>query len=212
MRSRRNSLRARRRSGRYWMSRPAAAVFLPIGVRSSCSSGMCSANARSVGTTSSIRIAMASYQRISRRRSRIRAACRRDRTRPQGRAGKHVMGYRPDHGIQRGRCRLCRCRGAGRCEHGFRRQSTARDGALLATNHLVDPLRSRDWAAFARGYNGPAYAKNRYDQNLAGAYARYSTGPLPDLSVRAPQLYLGYLDYMNPVPSTAGSASARVRH
>jgi len=66
---------------------------------------------------------------------------------------------------------------------------------FLATNHLVDPLRSRDWAAFARGYNGPAYAKNRYDQNLAGAYARYSTGPLPDLSVRAAQLYLGYLHY-----------------
>lgn len=36
-------------------------------------------------------------------------------------------------------------------------------------------LRERDWAAFARAYNGPAYAQNKYDIKLAAAYARHST-------------------------------------
>lgn len=33
-------------------------------------------------------------------------------------------------------------------------------------------LRSHDWAAFARGYNGPNYAANHYDTKLAAAYAQ----------------------------------------
>lgn len=37
---------------------------------------------------------------------------------------------------------------------------------------LGGAVRSRDWATFARGYNGPAYRKNRYDTQLANAYAR----------------------------------------
>ena len=39
---------------------------------------------------------------------------------------------------------------------------------------LADALRRRDWAAFARGYNGPGYAKNGYDGKLARAYARHA--------------------------------------
>jgi N-acetylmuramidase/Putative peptidoglycan binding domain len=38
---------------------------------------------------------------------------------------------------------------------------------------LVDWLRARDWAAFAAGYNGPAFATNQYDTRLANAYAKY---------------------------------------
>lgn len=34
-------------------------------------------------------------------------------------------------------------------------------------------LKRRDWAAFAAGYNGPAYARNQYDTKLAAAYARH---------------------------------------
>lgn len=34
-------------------------------------------------------------------------------------------------------------------------------------------LKRRDWAAFAAGYNGPAYARNQYDLKLAAAYARH---------------------------------------
>ncbi|MEM1315748.1 MAG: N-acetylmuramidase domain-containing protein [Pseudomonadota bacterium] len=39
---------------------------------------------------------------------------------------------------------------------------------------LEGALRRRDWAAFAKGYNGPAYAKNRYDTKMAAAYARHA--------------------------------------
>lgn len=39
---------------------------------------------------------------------------------------------------------------------------------------LAPHLRSRDWAAFARGYNGPAYATNAYHTKLAAAYRRHA--------------------------------------
>lgn len=34
-------------------------------------------------------------------------------------------------------------------------------------------LQAQDWAAFARAYNGPAYAKNQYDTKLAAAYSKW---------------------------------------
>lgn len=66
---------------------------------------------------------------------------------------------------------------------------------FLQSNKLDSALRSHDWVQLARGYNGPDYAKNSYDQRLAGQYARFNIGPLPDLTVRAAQLYLTYLGY-----------------
>ncbi|NBT89135.1 MAG: DUF3380 domain-containing protein, partial [Flavobacteriaceae bacterium] len=36
-------------------------------------------------------------------------------------------------------------------------------------------LKAKDWAGFAKGYNGPAYAKNAYDTKLAGAYANFNS-------------------------------------
>jgi len=41
----------------------------------------------------------------------------------------------------------------------------------LKASGLVPALSRHNWAAFARGYNGPAYAKNHYDVKLANAYA-----------------------------------------
>lgn len=41
---------------------------------------------------------------------------------------------------------------------------------------LSDALSRRDWAAFARGYNGPGYRANRYDSKLASAFARHGQG------------------------------------
>lgn len=38
---------------------------------------------------------------------------------------------------------------------------------------LDDELRNHNWAAFARGYNGPGFAKNQYDKKLASAYAKW---------------------------------------
>lgn len=35
-------------------------------------------------------------------------------------------------------------------------------------------LQRKDWARFARGYNGVSYAKNKYDIKLANAYKKYS--------------------------------------
>lgn len=40
-------------------------------------------------------------------------------------------------------------------------------------NNLVRHLKSKNWAAFARGYNGPDYASNAYDTKMAAAYRRY---------------------------------------
>lgn len=39
---------------------------------------------------------------------------------------------------------------------------------------LAGALRRHDWAAFARGYNGPGFAANSYDRRLARAYARHA--------------------------------------
>lgn len=44
---------------------------------------------------------------------------------------------------------------------------------FISVNRLMPLLHARDWAGFARRYNGPAYAKNRYDVRLAAAYARH---------------------------------------
>lgn len=36
-------------------------------------------------------------------------------------------------------------------------------------------LREKNWEKFARGYNGPAYAENKYDLKLEESYARHAT-------------------------------------
>jgi hypothetical protein len=46
---------------------------------------------------------------------------------------------------------------------------------FLKFNRLDAPLRRHEWAAFARGYNGPGYAQNAYDTKLAAAYQRWKT-------------------------------------
>ncbi len=38
---------------------------------------------------------------------------------------------------------------------------------------LSSALRQKDWVAFARTYNGPAYRKNKYDEKMAAAYKRF---------------------------------------
>jgi len=78
-------------------------------------------------------------------------------------------------------------------------------GSFLLATHLAAPLRAHDWQAFARGYNGPNYASNQYDQKLNAAYQRLTTSQTPDLNVRAAQLYLGYLGFApGPVDGVAG--------
>lgn len=43
---------------------------------------------------------------------------------------------------------------------------------FIRINNLAKPLQRKDWAAFARGYNGVAYRINKYDVKLAAAYVK----------------------------------------
>lgn len=63
---------------------------------------------------------------------------------------------------------------------------------FMRSNGMHGALERRDWAAFARRYNGPNFAINKYDQKLAASYASLTSGTLPDLTVRAVQLLLHY--------------------
>jgi hypothetical protein len=47
-------------------------------------------------------------------------------------------------------------------------------GRYLLSADYADELRQRDWKAFARQYNGPAYTKNKYDEKLQNAYLKYA--------------------------------------
>jgi hypothetical protein len=68
-------------------------------------------------------------------------------------------------------------------------------GNFLMSSRLNVPLQAHDWASFARGYNGANYAINRYDIRLNGEFQKYNAGAVPDLNVRAAQLYLTYLGF-----------------
>jgi hypothetical protein len=48
--------------------------------------------------------------------------------------------------------------------------------SFLRSANLVRYLSARNWAAFARGYNGASYQRHGYDQRLARAYAKYKRG------------------------------------
>jgi N-acetylmuramidase/Putative peptidoglycan binding domain len=47
---------------------------------------------------------------------------------------------------------------------------------------LKDELRAKDWAAFAKAYNGSGYRKNRYDTKMAKSYRRWVKGHANDAS------------------------------
>lgn len=53
---------------------------------------------------------------------------------------------------------------------------------FIISTGLDDELRRHDWAGFARGYNGSAYARHGYHTRLAGAFAKWAKikdTPLP---------------------------------
>ena len=64
--------------------------------------------------------------------------------------------------------------------------------SFAIANRLDAALRGHQWAVYAKGYNGPNFAENQYDTKLANAFVKFSTGPLPDIDLRAAQLYLGF--------------------
>ena len=63
---------------------------------------------------------------------------------------------------------------------------------FIKSNGLASYLATHNWSAFARGYNGPNYVVNRYDIQLNGFYQKYLVGAIPDLQIRAAQIYLQF--------------------
>ena len=45
---------------------------------------------------------------------------------------------------------------------------------FIQSSGLVPSLASKDWVTFAKRYNGPGYAQNRYDEKLKAAYIKCS--------------------------------------
>ena len=60
-----------------------------------------------------------------------------------------------------------------KCLDGEGGQLTVMVRFIIGTR-LNQPLIKRDWTAFARGYNGPKFAVNKYDDKLRRAYERFS--------------------------------------
>ena len=67
--------------------------------------------------------------------------------------------------------------------------------AFLKSARLDSSLHAHDWASLARGYNGRDFAKNHYDTQLRGEFQKFSFGMMPDLDLRATQLYLTYCGF-----------------
>jgi hypothetical protein len=80
--------------------------------------------------------------------------------------------------------------------------------AFLKSSKLDTALQTHDWTTFARGYNGPNYARNQYDKKLQSQFEKFSTGALPDITTRAAQLYLTLRGFNpGPVDGIAGSST-----
>lgn len=73
---------------------------------------------------------------------------------------------------------------------------------FIKANGLDDELRRHDWAAFARGYNGPGYKKNAYDTKLAAAFKRWRKIPDTPWSPGGPEAYQPKPGPLPPVPTT----------
>lgn len=47
-------------------------------------------------------------------------------------------------------------------------------GLFLKKNNLIRHIKNKNWKAFAKGYNGSLYWKNKYDERLLKAYKKYT--------------------------------------
>jgi hypothetical protein len=65
----------------------------------------------------------------------------------------------------------------------------------IKASKVAGALAAHDWTTFARVYNGPNFAINNYPQRLNGFYNQFSGGTMPDLTIRAAQLYLTYAGF-----------------
>lgn len=60
------------------------------------------------------------------------------------------------------------------CESEFK-QLLLTANFIKKNSQMLRALQAKDWAVFAKCYNGPAYAQNRYDVKLEAAYQKYSS-------------------------------------
>lgn len=74
-------------------------------------------------------------------------------------------------------------------------QLTAMGRFIASKKTLHHALQTHDWETVAKLYNGPNYKINKYDVQLEAQYKKYSGSKLPDLDIRATQLYLTYLGF-----------------
>ncbi len=88
----------------------------------------------------------------------------------------------------------------------------------IAAARLDGALRRHDWAAFARGYNGPKYRENGYDAKLAARYAVWARirdtpwSPPTDAvgkAIPVPPIAATPLPAPAPAPSAVPSQAAR---
>jgi hypothetical protein len=84
--------------------------------------------------------------------------------------------------------------------------------AFIRHQRLDRYLKRADWASFARGYNGPAFARNQYDVKLRDWHRRFEAEGTPDLEVRSLQLalHLAGLDPSNPVDGDMGPRTRKL--
>jgi len=86
-------------------------------------------------------------------------------------------------------------------------QLTAMARFIGNDSRMVKALQQRQWADFAKIYNGPNYKNNSYDIKLHNAYESTKAGDGLDLLVRAAQLYLNYLGVSLAVDGIMGPAT-----
>ena len=104
--------------------------------------------------------------------------------------------------------------GFGEVEQMVTAMTTSEDRQLeamarfIAGEKLHLALGKRDWTRFARGYNGPQFAKNQYDERLRLAYDDLMANGLPDLRLRSAQLRLLYRGFEpGPIDGVMGNVT-----
>ena len=75
---------------------------------------------------------------------------------------------------------------------------------FLVSTGLDQPLKAKNWAAFARGYNGPSYARRGYHTRMAAAYARHKRASR-NISGFPTELSLGIKEDVDFTPMTLDS-------
>ena len=78
-------------------------------------------------------------------------------------------------------------------------------------NRLDDELRDKRWADFARGYNGPGYRQNRYDEKMADAYADFAGDRVMPTTLELQQALNRRGAHLNPDGKTGARTRAAIR-